>query len=72
LIEALFTEERTKTEVADAMDDNQSMINRCKQAIVNGLNNKLRDRHECEGFFCIKIPSAAIYPLLVSWGDHGM
>jgi DNA-directed RNA polymerase specialized sigma24 family protein len=46
LIEELFWEERTETEVADAMCTNQSTINRRKQAILNGLRMKLRDSDE--------------------------
>ena len=50
LIEQLFWEERTETEVADAMGTNQSTINRRKQAILNGLRMKLRDRNEFQRF----------------------
>jgi len=46
LIDQLFWEKRTETEVADAMGTNQSTINRRKQAILNGLRLKLRDRSE--------------------------
>jgi RNA polymerase sigma factor (sigma-70 family) len=46
LIEQLFWEERTETEVADAMDTNQSTISRRKQAILHGLRMKLCDRNE--------------------------
>ena len=46
LIEQLFWEDRTETEVADATGTNQSTINRRKQAILNGLRMKLRDRNE--------------------------
>src|SRR5437762_10354006 len=46
LIEQLFWEERTETEVADAMSMNQSTINRRKQAILHGLRMKLRARDE--------------------------
>jgi RNA polymerase sigma factor (sigma-70 family) len=46
LIEQLFWEERTETEVADAMGTNQSTINRRKQAILHGLRMKLRDRNK--------------------------
>jgi RNA polymerase sigma factor (sigma-70 family) len=47
LIEQLFWEERTETEVADALGTNQSTINRRKRAILNGLRMKLGD---CIGF----------------------
>ena len=50
LIEQLFWEERTETEVADALGTNQSTINRRKQAILNGLRMKLRDRNESQRF----------------------
>jgi RNA polymerase sigma factor (sigma-70 family) len=50
LIERLFWEERTETEVADAMGTNQSTINRRKRAILNGLRIKLRDRNEFQRF----------------------
>jgi len=50
LIEQLFWEERTETEVADAMDTNQSTINRRKRVILNGLRTKLRDRNEFQRF----------------------
>ncbi len=50
LIEELFWEERTETEVADAMGINQSTINRHKQAILNGLRMKFRDRNEFRTF----------------------
>jgi RNA polymerase sigma factor (sigma-70 family) len=46
LIEQLFWEERTETEVADAIGTNQSTISRRKQAILNGLRVKLHDRNE--------------------------
>jgi RNA polymerase sigma factor (sigma-70 family) len=46
LIEQLFWEERTETEVADAMDTNQSTINRRKQAILKGLRIELSDGNE--------------------------
>ena len=46
LIEQLFWEERTETEVADTLGTNQSTVNRRKQAILNGLRIKLRDRKE--------------------------
>ena len=50
LIDQLFWEERTETEVADATGINQSTINRRKQAILNGLRMKLRDRNEFRTF----------------------
>ena len=50
LIEQLFWEERTETEVADAMGTNQSTINRRKQAILHGLRIKLGDRDEFQRF----------------------
>jgi DNA-directed RNA polymerase specialized sigma subunit len=50
LIEQLFWGERTETEVADAMDINQSTINRRKRAILNGLRIKLRDGNEFQRF----------------------
>jgi RNA polymerase sigma factor (sigma-70 family) len=46
LIEQLFWEERTETEVADAMSMNQSTVNRRKRAILQGLRMKLRDDNE--------------------------
>ena len=48
LIEQLFWEERTETEVADATGIHQSTINRRKQAILNGLRRKLRDHSELQ------------------------
>ena len=50
LIEQLFWEERTETEVADVMGTNQSTINRRKQAILHGLRMKLGDGHEFQRF----------------------
>ena len=50
LIEQLFWQERTETEVAEATGINQSTINRRKQAILNGLRMKLRDRNEFRRF----------------------
>jgi RNA polymerase sporulation-specific sigma factor len=50
LIEQLFWEERTETELAGAMGLNQSTINRRKQAILNGLRKKLRDQNEFQKF----------------------
>jgi RNA polymerase sigma factor (sigma-70 family) len=50
LIEQLFWEERTETEVAEALGINQSTINRRKQTILNGLRLKLRDRNEFQRF----------------------
>ena len=48
LIEQLFWEDRTETEVADALGTNQSTINRRKRAILNGLRSKLSDRNELQ------------------------
>jgi RNA polymerase sigma factor (sigma-70 family) len=50
LIEQLFWEDCTETEMADEMGINQSTINRRKQAILNGLRMKLRDRNELQRF----------------------
>ena len=50
LIEQLFWEERTETEVANTMNINQSTINRRKKAILNGLRMKLRDPNEFQEF----------------------
>jgi DNA-directed RNA polymerase specialized sigma subunit len=50
LIEQLFWQERIETEVAAAMGINQSTINRRKQAILNGLRLKFRDRDEFRTF----------------------
>jgi RNA polymerase sigma factor (sigma-70 family) len=50
LIEQLFWEERTETEVADAMGTHQSTINRRKRAILNGLRIKLLDHNEFQRF----------------------
>jgi DNA-directed RNA polymerase specialized sigma24 family protein len=50
LIEQLFWEERTETEVADAMGTHQSTINRRKQAILNGLGIKLRAVNQFQRF----------------------
>ena len=46
LIEQLFWEERTETEVANTMNINQSTINRRKRAILTSLRLKLRDSNE--------------------------
>ena len=46
LIEQLFWEERTETELANTMNINQSTISRRKRAILNGLRMKLRDHNE--------------------------
>ena len=43
LIEQLFWEERTETEVANTMSINQSTVNRRKRAILNGLRMQLRN-----------------------------
>ena len=50
LIEQLFWAERTETEVADATGTNQSTINRCKRAILNGLRMKWRNLNEFQRF----------------------
>jgi DNA-directed RNA polymerase specialized sigma subunit len=50
LIEQLFWNERTETEVANVLGTNQSTINRRKQAILNGLRMKLSDHNEFQGF----------------------
>jgi RNA polymerase sigma factor (sigma-70 family) len=44
LIEQLFWEECTETEVADSTGINQSTVNRRKRAILKGLRMTLRDR----------------------------
>jgi DNA-directed RNA polymerase specialized sigma24 family protein len=46
LIEQLFWEDCTETEVADMTGTHQSTINRRKQTILNGLRVKLHDRNE--------------------------
>ena len=46
LIEQLFWEKRTETELANAVGANQSTINRRKRAILNRLRMRLRDRDE--------------------------
>lgn len=50
LIEQLFWEERTEADVANTMGINQSTISRRKQAILNGLRTKLRDRSNFQRF----------------------
>ena len=50
LIEQLFWEERTETEVANGLGTHQSTINRRKQAILNGLRMKLCDHNEFQRF----------------------
>jgi len=40
----------SEPEVADALSINQSTISRRKQAILNGLHMKLRDRNEFQTF----------------------
>jgi len=50
LIEQLFWEQSTETEVADTMHVNQSTISRRKQAILKGLRMKLRDQNEFQRF----------------------
>jgi RNA polymerase sigma factor (sigma-70 family) len=54
LIEQLFWEERTETEVANTMNINQSTINRRKQAILKSLRRKLCDGNEFQNF-CINL-----------------
>jgi RNA polymerase sigma factor (sigma-70 family) len=54
LIEQLFCEERTETEVANTMRINQSTINRRKQTILKGLRKKLCNRNEFSKI-CIKL-----------------
>jgi len=46
----LFWEERTETELANALGTHQSTINRRKQAILTGLRMKLSDRDEFQRF----------------------
>jgi RNA polymerase sigma factor (sigma-70 family) len=46
LIEQLFWEERTETEVANTMNINQSTVNRRKRTILKGLRMKLCDCDE--------------------------
>jgi DNA-directed RNA polymerase specialized sigma24 family protein len=48
LIEQLFWEERTETELANATGTNQSTINRRKREILNGLRLKLSDSNELQ------------------------
>jgi RNA polymerase sigma factor (sigma-70 family) len=54
LIEQLFWEERTETEVANTMNINQSTINRRKRTILKSLRMKLYDRNEIQKI-CIKL-----------------
>jgi len=54
LIEQLFWDERTETELADALGIHQSTINRRKRAILNSLRMRLRDRNESQKL-CIKL-----------------
>ena len=54
LIEQLFWEERTETEVANTMNINQSTINRRKRTILKSLRMKLYDGDEFQKF-CIKL-----------------
>jgi RNA polymerase sigma factor (sigma-70 family) len=54
LIEQLFWEERTETEVANTMNINQSTINRRKRTILNSLRMKLCDGNEFQKL-CIKL-----------------
>jgi RNA polymerase sigma factor (sigma-70 family) len=50
LIEQLFWEDHTETEVAATIGTNQSTINRRKRAILNRLRIKLRNRNEFQRF----------------------
>jgi len=50
LIEQLFWEERTEMEVAETIGTNQSTVSRRKQAILNSLHKKLRQRNKFQGF----------------------
>jgi len=50
MIEQLFWEERTETEIAHALGTNQSTINRRKRTILNGLRTNLRDGNEFQRF----------------------
>ena len=50
LIEQLFWEERTETEVANTMNINQSTINRRKRTILKSLRMKLCDGNEFQRF----------------------
>ena len=54
LIEQLFWEDRTETEVANTMSINQSTINRRKRTILKSLRMKLCDGNEFQNF-CIKL-----------------
>jgi len=54
LIEQLFWEDRTETEVANKMSINQSTINRRKRTILKSLRMKLCDGNEFQNF-CIKL-----------------
>ena len=54
LIEQLFWEKRTETEVANTMNINQSTINRRKRTILKSLRMKLSDGNEFQKF-CIEL-----------------
>ena len=54
LIEQLFWEERTETEVANTMNTNQSTINRSKRTILKSLRMTLCDGNEFQNL-CIKL-----------------
>jgi len=54
LIEQLFWEERTETQVANTMNINQSTINRRKRTILKSLRRKLCDGNEFQKF-CINL-----------------
>jgi hypothetical protein len=46
----LLREKLSEPEVSDALDTNQSAINRRKQVILKGLRMKLHDRNEFQRF----------------------
>jgi hypothetical protein len=66
LIEQLFWEERTETDVAGAMGVNQSTINRRMAAILNGLRMQLRNTRRISKIFCINSLFVAIW-ILNNW-----
>jgi RNA polymerase sigma factor (sigma-70 family) len=59
LLEQLFWQERTETEVGNTMNINQSTINRRKQAILKNLHMKLCDPNQFQTF-SIRFCSSAI------------
>jgi DNA-directed RNA polymerase specialized sigma24 family protein len=63
LIEQLFWEKRTESQLASTLRANQSTINRRKRAILNKLRVTLRDRAESQRV-CLKILLAVN---LLSW-----